>query len=107
MSFVFFLLALLHQFGNNSVKISNSLIIGDITNDCTDTNNMTTLSAQYSLPAIPLISATSVRSTSSGGRVGVSFPSFSGDNMVPRHPWTGVGRYPGSKSNEEQKQNDF
>ncbi len=67
------------------------MVIGDITQDCSDIPDATTLSAIYSTKAIPDVSA------SPGGRTGISFPYFSGDNMVPRHPWTSVGSYPASK----------
>jgi hypothetical protein len=92
----FLFLALLHEFGNNSITIRNSLIIGDITQDCTDLPDTTTLSAQYSLTAIPIVSATS-SAGDPGGRSGVSFPYFSGNNLVPHHPWTCVSAYPASK----------
>ncbi len=91
-----FFLALLHIFGNNSITIRNSLIIGDITQDCTDIQDTTTLSEIYGTKAIPTVSSTS-SAGNAGGRSGVSFPYFSCNNMVPVHPWTSVGSYPASK----------
>ncbi|CAF3592631.1 unnamed protein product [Rotaria sordida] len=83
-----------HQFGNNSITIRNSIVAGAITqNDCSDTPDSTTLSEQYGSKAIPLVSATS-SSGNSGGRTGITFPYFSRDNMMPSHPWTGIGAYP-------------
>ncbi|CAF2963963.1 unnamed protein product [Rotaria sp. Silwood2] len=83
-----------HEFGNNSIIIRNSIVAGAITpNDCSDVPDTTTLSEQYDLKAIPMVSATS-SSGNPGGRSGISFPYFSPDNMMPRHPWTSVGAYP-------------
>jgi hypothetical protein len=91
----------LHIFGNNSITITNSLIIGDITQDSTDLPDTTTLSEIYGTKIIPTVSSTS-SAGNPGGRSGVSFPYFSGDNMVPRHPWASVGSYPASKLFEIQ-----
>ncbi|CAF3637436.1 unnamed protein product [Rotaria sp. Silwood1] len=86
--------ALSHETGNNSIIIRNSIVIGAITpNDCNDIPDNTTLSEKYGATAKPLVSATS-SSTDPGGRSGISFPYFSGDNMMPRHPWSGIGSYP-------------
>lgn len=99
---LFFSLATSHIAGNNSVIIRNSIIIGSITpNDCNDTLNATSINIINSQQAIPTVSSTS-SSGNSGGRSGIVFPSFSGDNMMPRHPWTGIGAYPCSKFNTKQ-----
>ncbi|CAF0819146.1 unnamed protein product [Rotaria sp. Silwood1] len=83
-----------HEFGNNSIKIRNSIVAGAITpNDCSDVPDTTTLSEQFGSKAIPKVSATS-SSGNPGGRTGISFPYFSRDNMIPRHPWTSIGAYP-------------
>ena len=72
-------------------------MIGAITpNDCSDVPDTTTVSAIYSTKAVPLVSATSGNGDP-GGRSGISFPTFSLDNMMPRHPWTSIGAYPCSK----------
>jgi hypothetical protein len=89
-------LALLHIFANNSITVRNSLIIGDITQDCTDLPDTTTLSEIWGSKVVPIVSATSSPGDP-GGRSGLSFPYFSGDNMVPHHPWTSIGAYPASK----------
>lgn len=88
--------ALSHVFVVNTIDIHNSIIIGDITKDCTDVPDTTTVSEIFGLSCIPHVSGTA---TGNGpdGRVGISFPYFSGDNMVPRHPWSSVGSYPASK----------
>jgi hypothetical protein len=93
-SFIF--LALTHQFGNNSITIRNSIVIGDITQDCSDVPDTTTLSEVYGFKVIPAVSSTSSPGDP-GGRSGVSFPYFSGDNEIPFHPFTGIESYPASK----------
>ena len=93
-SYIFAILATSHEIGNNSVIVRNSLIIGAITpNDCSDTPDPTTISAINSPTAVPRVSATS-SSGNPGGRTGISFPYFSRDNMIPRHPYTSIGAYP-------------
>ncbi|CAF2125989.1 unnamed protein product [Rotaria magnacalcarata] len=83
-----------HIFGNNSMTIRNSLVIGAITpNDCSDVPDTTTRSEQYGSKAIPIVSAIS-SSGSPGGRSDISFPYFSRDNMMPVHPWSSIGAYP-------------
>ena len=86
----------MHTFANNSITVRNSLIIGDITQDCTDVPDTTTLSEIWGSKIVPLVSSTS-SAGDPGNRVGLSFPYFSGDNMVPHHPWTSIGSYPASK----------
>ena len=71
------------------------MVVGDITKDCTDLRDTSTLSETYGTQVVPLVSSTS-SSAHLGNRVGISFPYFSGDNMIPRHPWTSVGAYPAS-----------
>jgi hypothetical protein len=78
-SFIF--LALTHQFGNNSITIRNSIVIGDITQDCSDVPDTTTLSEVYGFKVIPAVSST----------------SSPGDNEIPFHPFTGIESYPASK----------
>ncbi|CAF4249716.1 unnamed protein product, partial [Rotaria sp. Silwood2] len=86
--------ALSHVVGNNSVTILNSMVIGSITpDDCNDTPNTTTVSLINSVKAIPTVSATS-STGNPGGRSGIVFPFFSRDNLMPRHPWTGIAAYP-------------
>ena len=82
-----------HVAGNNSIIIRNSMVIGSITpNDCNDTLNTTTVNFLNSPTAVPTVSA-----GNQGDRSGIVFPFFSRDNMMPRHPWTGIGAYPCSK----------
>ncbi|CAF3424464.1 unnamed protein product [Rotaria sp. Silwood1] len=86
--------AISHVAGNNSVTILNSMVIGSITpDDCNDTPNTTTVSSINSIKAIPTVSATS-SAGDPGGRSGIVFPFFSRDNLMPRHPWTGIAAYP-------------
>lgn len=95
--YLFCFLATSHVFKNSSVIIRNSMIIGAITpNDCSDTPDPNTVSAVNSQTAIPRVSASS-SDGSPGGRTGISFPYFSRDNMIPRHPYTSIGAYPCSK----------
>ncbi|CAF3664415.1 unnamed protein product [Rotaria sordida] len=83
-----------HVAGNNSVIILNSMIIGSITpDDCNDTPNATTVNFINSDKAISTVSATSSNGNP-GGRSGIVFPFFSRDNLMPRHPWTGIAAYP-------------
>lgn len=89
-------LALGHQVSNNTIAVHNSLIIGDISRDCSDVQDTTTLSETWGKKVIPHVSGTGVGGAPDG-RVGISFPYFSGDNMIPKHPWTGIGTYPASK----------
>jgi len=77
------------------------LVIGDITQNCADTIDTTTLSEIYGKKIVPLIAGSS--SSDLRGRVGISFPYFSGDNMIPQHPWTSIGSYPASKSTSKRK----
>ncbi|CAF2873113.1 unnamed protein product [Rotaria sp. Silwood2] len=85
---------LTHEFSNNSIIIRNSLVIGAITpNDCNDVPDMTTLSEFYSSRAIPLVSATA-HSENLAGRAGITFPYFSGNNLIPAHPYTSIAVYP-------------
>ncbi|CAF0853204.1 unnamed protein product [Didymodactylos carnosus] len=81
--------ALTHVAGNKSIQIRNSLVIGAGTpNDCSDVLNPTTPTIFYTPKAVPTVSGT-------GGRVGITFPYISSsDNMMPSHPWTGIGAYP-------------
>ncbi len=73
--------------------IRNSMVIGSITpNDCNDIINTTTISIINSPTAIPTVSAGNF-----GDRSGIVFPFFSGDNLIPHHPWTGIETYPCSK----------
>jgi hypothetical protein len=51
----------------------------------------------YGTKAIPAVSATSTAGVDPGGRLGISFPYFSGDNEIPFHPFTGIESYPASK----------
>lgn len=91
-----FFLALTHQYVNNTITIQNSIVIGDITRDCSDNRDTSTISEIYGLKAIPAVAATSSFGDP-GGRTGISFPYFSGDNMIPMHPFTSIGSYPASK----------
>jgi hypothetical protein len=88
--------------GHNYIKIQNSLIIGAITpNDCSDIVDPTTINVIYAQTAIPSVSATSFDGEA-GGRSGFVFPFISsGDNMMPRHPWTNIDAYPCSESKTE------
>jgi hypothetical protein len=95
--YIYLFSAVTHQAGNNSITIQNSIVIGAITpNDCSDVPDSTTVSAQYNGKAIPLVSQDS-SADGPGSRVGISFPTFSLDNMMPRHPWTSIGAYPCGK----------
>ncbi|CAF0745209.1 unnamed protein product [Adineta steineri] len=83
-----------HVFENSSVIIRNSLIIGAITpNDCSDIPDPNTISAINSPTAVPIVAGDSSQGNP-GSRVGISFPQFSRDNMIPRHPYTGIDAYP-------------
>lgn len=93
----FVFLATSHATGGNTITIRNSLVIGSITpNDCSDTRDLTTVSAKYALTAIPGVVASGPNGEPRV-RAGISFPTFSLDNMMPRHPYTGIGAYPASK----------
>lgn len=71
-------------------------MIGDITQNCADLPDLTTLSEVYGNKVIPVVSGTAV-GNGPAGRVGISFPYFSADNRIPLHQWTGIGGYPASK----------
>ncbi len=69
------------------------MVIGSITpNDCNDIPDTSTISITNCPKAFPTVSAGNL-----GDRSGIVFPYFSGDNMMPRHPWTGIDAYPCSK----------
>ena len=86
-----------HVAEDSTTIIRNSMIIGAITpNDCSDIRDTTTVSAKNGLTAIPTVAAKASDGEPSA-RTGISFPYFSGDNMIPRHPYTSVGNYPCSK----------
>ena len=88
--------ALVHQASNPTITIRNSIVIGDTTQDCTDVPDNSTLSEKYGVKVIPRVYAAS-SDDAPAGRAGISFPYFSGDNMLPQHPWSGIGTYPASK----------
>ena len=93
-----FILAAAHIAGGNTITIRNSLIIGAITlNDCNDVRDTSTISALNGLTTIPVV-APQFANGEPSGRTGISFPYFSLDNMMPRHPYTGIGAYPASES---------
>ncbi|CAF4841974.1 unnamed protein product, partial [Rotaria socialis] len=52
-----------------------------------------TLSEKFGSTAVPRVSGTQ-SSGSSSGRTGISFPYFTGFNMIPMHPWSSIGNYP-------------
>ncbi|CAF3397266.1 unnamed protein product, partial [Rotaria socialis] len=86
--------AVSHEFSNNSIIIRNSMVLGAITpNDCDDIPDTTTLSEKFGSTAVPRVSGTQ-SSGSSSGRTGISFPYFTGFNMIPMHPWSSIGNYP-------------
>ena len=73
------------------------MVIGAITpNDCSDVRDTTSVSAINGPTAIPTVAARASNGEPSA-RTGISFPYFSGDNMIPRHPYASVGNYPCSK----------
>lgn len=75
-------------------------MIGSITpNDCNDILNTTSINIINSQKAIPTVSSTS-SSGNPGDRSGIVFPFFTGDNMMPHHPWTNIGAYPCIKLNK-------
>ena len=82
---------------NNLVEILNSIVIGSMTpNDCKDTVNTSTVNTLTSLTAIPTVSAIS-STNDPGDRSSIVFPTFSPQNSMPRHLWTGITAYPCSK----------
>ena len=97
--FKFIYQALSHIFGNNSIIVRNSMVIGSITpNDCGDVPDQTTLSAIWNPKAIPELAADSTPLVAPGSRVGLSFPYFSSaGNEMPMHPYTCISAYPTSK----------
>lgn len=63
--------------------------------DCSDRRDLTTVSATFGVKAVPVVS----NQGSDGdpvGRVGISFPYFSNDNLIPNHPFTSISAYPSS-----------
>jgi hypothetical protein len=94
---IFYFSATTHAVGDNSVIVQNSLVIGAVTpNDCNDVRDATSVSAQYAKTAVPGVAPIDLNGEPSG-RSGISFPYFSRDNMIPRHPWSSIGAYPCSK----------
>lgn len=92
-----FPVAVSHVAGDNTIVIRNSMVIGSITpDDCNDTPNKTTVNIVNSGKAVPTVSASST-SGDPGGRSGIVFPFFSGNNLMPRHPWSGISAYSCSK----------
>lgn len=89
--------AISHVAGDNYVIVRNSFIAGAITqNDCSDTRDRTTINSKWNAKAIPGVADTDT-SGEPLARVGIAFPYFSGDNMMPKHPYTSIGAYPASK----------
>jgi len=86
--------ALSHVAGDNYVIVRNSFIAGAITqNDCSDTRDLTTINSQWNTKAIPGVADTDT-SGEPLARVGIAFPYFTGDNMMPKHAYASIGAYP-------------
>lgn len=82
------------MFTNNSIHITNSIVLGAITpNDCDDIVNTSTISIQVATKAIPTVAGEKSDGTEQG-RCGIVFPFVAPDNKMPAKPWTGMKQYP-------------